>query len=168
MLDALKHLDWSRFIIIAIALLALALLIALLRRRRPMPYQSRPLFSAAEARFLEALRRAVGERADVYAKVRVADLVKVEDGVRGRDFFRAFNAIACKHVDYVLCDPASHAVLCVIELDDRSHERRDRQERDAFVDAVMQAAAVPIVHVPVQARYPANELRQRLQGLLPS
>jgi hypothetical protein len=35
----------------------------------------------------------------------------------------------------------------VVELDDRSHDRADRQARDAFVDQVLYAASYPILHI---------------------
>jgi hypothetical protein len=147
-------------------LLLLLLIIRRLRRARP-PYQRRgPLFSPAESRFFKVLERAVGDTATIYAKVRLADLVSVREEVSGRRFWQAFNAIACKHVDYVLCDPKTHEVLCVIELDDRSHEREDRRERDGFVDGVMQSAGIPILHFPTQARYQTAEVRRRLDGAL--
>lgn len=150
-------------------LLALVLVIAgvMRGRRRRFPYQALPsLFSAAELRFLRALEKAVDKRVRIYAKVRIADVVRVSPNVDRSHFFRAFNAIACKHLDYVLCEAESCAILAAIELDDRSHERPDRRERDAFVDQVMKAAGIPILHVPAQARYDMRALKADLQSLL--
>jgi hypothetical protein len=41
-----------------------------------------------------------------------------------------------KHVDSLLCHSQTMLPQVLIELDDKSHERKDRQERDAFVDRV--------------------------------
>jgi hypothetical protein len=117
-------------------------------------------------RFLRALERAAGESASIYAKVRLADLVEVRESVSGRRFWQAFNAISCKHVDYVLCNPDTLEVICVIELDDRSHQRDDRRERDEFVDNVMQAARIPMLRFPAQTRYRTTEVRRRLENTL--
>lgn len=38
--------------------------------------------------------------------------------------------------------------VLAIELDEKSHQRKDRKDRDAFVDQVFQAAALPLLHVP--------------------
>ncbi|MEZ5592446.1 MAG: DUF2726 domain-containing protein [Gammaproteobacteria bacterium] len=157
----------------AVVLLALVLLIILIisgvmrGRRRRYPYQALPsLFSAAELRFLRALEKAVDKRVRIYAKVRIADVVRVSPKVDRSRFFRAFNAIACKHLDYVLCEAESCAILAAIELDDRSHDRPDRRKRDAFVDAVMQAAGIPLLHIPARARYDVRELKATLQKVL--
>ncbi len=148
-------------------LMLLLILAALLRGRRRFPYQScDTLYSAAELRFFRVLEQALDGRGRIYAKVRLADVIKVRPGMSGRHYFQAFNAIACKHVDYVVCDNVSHRILCVVELDDRSHERAERRERDAFVDAALKVAGIPILHVPVQARYPLGELRAQLRDVL--
>lgn len=153
-------------VILAALALSLLLLALLARARRRYPYEAcESLLSAAEQRFFSALEHAVGGHR-IYAKVRLADVVRVRSGLRGRRFYRAFRPIASKHVDYVVCDADSHAVLCVIELDDRSHRRAARQRRDAFVDAVLRAADIPIFHVAVQPRYPIKALRERLAAVL--
>jgi hypothetical protein len=54
----------------------------------------------------------------------------------------------------------------VIELDDSSHRRRDRMERDAFVNRVMSTIGLPIWHVPCAARYNVADLRQGVAARL--
>ncbi len=46
----------------------------------------------------------------------------------------------------MLCDAATTAPRLVVELDDANHDRPDRRDRDAFVDAVLSAAGLPIAH----------------------
>ncbi len=104
-------------------------------------------------------------RARIYGKVRLADLVAVRDGVRGRRYWRAFTAVACKHVDYVLCAPDSHEVIAAIELDDRSHARAERQARDRFLEAVMRTAGIPLLRFPARSRYAVGELRRALAAV---
>lgn len=148
-------------LLIAIALLLI--IAALWRGHRRYPYQAAPsLFSAAELRFLQVLEKSITRKHKVYAKVRIADIVQVRSGLSGSRFFSAFNAIACKHVDYVICERATGEIAAVIELDDRSHDRPERQNRDAFVDAVMHASGLPILHIPVQKRYNVQALKSEL------
>jgi len=54
-----------------------------------------------------------------------------------------------------------------IELDDKSHQRKDRQERDAFVDEVFRAAGLPLVHIPAAKGYQVDEVRQLLRAAWP-
>jgi len=75
-------------------------------------------------------------------KVRLADIVKP---CKGQNWQAAFNKIQSKHIDFILCNNALQPILA-IELDDNSHERQDRKERDAFVDSVLNMANIPIIH----------------------
>lgn len=151
-----------------LGLILLLLLFALRGRGARKAYRrAGPLFTAAEKRFLDALERAVEGRARVYGKVRLADLLAVRDTVTGKHWFRAFNAIACKHADYVLCSLDTLEPLLVIELDDSSHARADRRQRDAFVDEALTGAGIPVLHVPVQSRYALRDVQEALRDFLP-
>lgn len=124
--------------------------------RPGLPYRRKEfLFSRPERAFYDALRVAVGEAYHIFPKVRLADLLDVQAG--GKEFMTHFNRISAKHADFVLCHPDRVKPLLIIELDDLSHERPDRQMRDAFVDQAVRAAGVPIVHVRTAHAYdPAN------------
>ena len=103
-----------------------------------LPYLLRDDFlSPAEISFYHVLRQAVGERVTVCAKVRLADVFFV---ARPNENAAARNRIAAKHVDFLLCEPATMRPLAGIELDDASHARPDRQERDALVEKAFEAA----------------------------
>lgn len=131
------------------------------------PYLLRDHFlSPAELNFYEVLRTVIGSRAVVCTKVALGDLfyVKRDDPSRYRIYT---NKIDRKHVDFLLCDPATMRPLVGIELDDKSHQRPDRQERDAFVDQVFQAAGLTLLHVPAKRAYVVTELAAQLAPFLP-
>lgn len=68
----------------------------------------------------------------VLSKVRLFDLIETLDKTdKGAQW-----KIQAKHVDFVLCDK-SLVTRYIIELGDKSHERADRIERDAFVLTVL-------------------------------
>jgi hypothetical protein len=50
-----------------------------------------------------------------------------------------------------------------IELDDKSHQRDDRKERDQFIDQVFKAAGIPLLRVPVKHTYSLQEVQSILQ-----
>lgn len=130
------------------------------------PYELRNNFlSPAELSFYGVLRDLIGNRAVISSKVGLGDIfwVKLED----KSKFRIFtNKIDRKHVDFLLCDPATMRPLVGIELDDRSHQREDRQVRDAFVDKVFAAARLPLLHLPVRRAYVAAELEAQIAPFL--
>lgn len=158
--------DISNPIIIAILFCVVGLFFAFLTKlliREQHPYESVDNFlSPAELAFYKVLCRAVNEDYVIFIKVRIADLVRVKRGYRGKNFWRYFNKIAAKHVDFVLCNKTALTPYCVIELDDRSHNQAGRRERDIFVDKVMEKAGLPLIHIPVKRSYTQKEIRDLL------
>ena len=55
------------------------------------------------------------------------------------------NKVSSKHVDFLICDKDLH-IKCIIELDDNSHNQKDRQERDTFVDQILTSVGYKIIH----------------------
>lgn len=151
---------------VAVVLAVVLVAAALQSGRTDLPYVAAPaLLTPAERAFFVALRQAVGTDYQLFAKVRLGDILQIEPGVSGKRRFAAFGRISSKHADFVLCDPRSFAVVVVVELDDRSHQRRDRQERDRFFDSALAVASIPVLRVTARRGYDARELRDRLEEL---
>jgi len=113
------------------------------------PYHLRDHFlSSAELSFYVVLRTAINGRAALCSKVALGDLFYVKKGDDASKYRIYTNKIDRKHVDFLLCDPATMRPLVGIELDDSSHQRPDRQSRDTFVDGVFAAAKLPLLHIP--------------------
>jgi len=130
-----------------------------------LPYERIPhLLTAAERDFLAALQQAAPAGHQVFGQVRLANLVQVKQSAR-RDKSHWWR-IQAKCLDFVLVDSASFAPRLVIELDDRSHDRADRRERDAFVDDVLASAGIPILHVRWQRSYDSRALAQQIAASL--
>jgi len=130
-----------------------------------LPYRTRDDFlSPAELSFYRALSAAVGAQVHICPKVNLADVFFV---VKPNENMSARGRISQKHVDYLLCHPQSMKPLVGIELDDSSHSRADRQERDALVDGVFAAAGLPLVRVPAAASYSPADLALKLAAHLP-
>jgi hypothetical protein len=76
------------------------------------------------------------------------------------------NRISQKHVDFLICTRDTVLPLGVVELDDASHQRADRKQRDRFVDAAFAAAALHVMRVRAARSYDADMLRQQVLILL--
>jgi predicted RNA-binding Zn-ribbon protein involved in translation (DUF1610 family) len=126
---------------------------------------NKDFLSAAEHNFFSVLRTVVSEQATISIKVGLGDLFDVKS--KDPSEFRIHrNKIDRKHVDFLLCDPKTLRPLVGIELDDKSHQSSDRQTRDEFVEHVFQAAALPLIRVPVKTAYSVTELGKQLQPYL--
>lgn len=75
-------------------------------------------------------------------KVRLLDILEPRKGEK--DYKSLFWKVQAKHVDFLICDQDLH-IKGVVELDDSSHDRQDRQERDEFVDQVLQSVGYKVV-----------------------
>ena len=150
-------------VVAAVVVLANPKLRALIfaRRSEPeLPYVSREtLLTKGEAAFYHALRRALGDRYGISMKVRLCDVLTCSQEAWRQGYG---NRIQSKHLDFVLTDHDSTQILAAIELDDRSHGRKRRKERDEFLDAAMSAARIPLIRVPAARRYDSPDLVARV------
>lgn len=133
------------------------------------------LLTPAELAFYKVLVAAVGTRYVVMAQVSLAGLLEVDrkkvageggaSGKRASGFQAAFNRINRKTADFVLCEPGTMRIVAAVELDDRSHERAERKERDGFVEAAMKAAGLPLMRVKAAGSYDLGGVRGMVEGV---
>ena len=151
-------------IVILVLLLAIVAAIKIFMKQKAQgeqtyPYEKEPaLFSPAEHSFLGVLEQVINNRYRLMGKIRLADIVKVKNGLSKSEWQNAFNKIQSKHVDLVACDPTTLSVLFVIELDDKTHSQPKIQNRDQFVDNAMRVAGIPIVHFAAKNSYSLQEI----------
>lgn len=131
------------------------------------PYRSRDsLLSPAEVSFYHVLSSVVNGQAVLCPKVGLKDILLITKHYKSREYYRYFGRISQKHVDFVLCEPRSMQPVVAIELDDRSHGRTDRVERDTVVDQIFSAAGLPLLHVAAAQTYNTSELAAILEPYL--
>lgn len=123
----------------------------------PKVMVDRFFITAAEADLFRALRAVVGQRGHILAQVSLKQLLYFPSkGEAGRQRWQ--NKVAQKSVDFVICDLNTLKPKVVIELDDPSHARPDRQTRDDEVEAVLKAAGLPVVRVLTSRTYDTKKL----------
>ena len=130
-----------------------------------LPYERNSiLLSAAERSFLGVLEQALGEGYRVCPKVRVADAISVRRPLPRGEWQRAFNRISSKHFDFILCRSPDLEIACAVELDDSTHQRNDRQERDMFLGEVCSVSSLPLLRFPAKEAYTVSDIRERLDA----
>jgi hypothetical protein len=150
---------------VAAAIVGIVLLWHLSRRgARRLPYFAKEtLLSRGELAFYRVLMHAVPGGLAISMKTRLGDVI----GCTAEGWKTGFGAkISQKHVDFLVYDPVTTAILLVIELDDKTHRLPDRQTRDVFVDEALQAAGVAILRVPAAREYDLDLLREQIDHLL--
>ncbi len=151
---------WPYFLL-ALAIVVGFLLLRQLSAARRLPYEKREcLLTKSELQFYGVLLRVMDDDMALFAMVRIADLVRVQKGTKK---YRSWlNRILSKHVDFVVCDRETLTPLMAIELDDRSHERPERQARDKLVNQVFESSGLPLVRFKVEKEYSLDAVRQRI------
>lgn len=102
----------------------------------------------------------------VSMKARLGDLVTgkhpkyTSEG--GKELFK----VQRKHVDFVLFDPVLMDVKLIIELDDTTHDRQNRVNRDVFVDNVLEGTGYKILHIYGPENL-EKEIRNKLNDVEP-
>jgi hypothetical protein len=133
---------------------------------RNLPYRkTSALVTPGEHGIWYSLERAVQGKYRLFCKVRLADVVCCPQEDSNEGYW--FRKIGRYHVDFVICDLITTAPLLVIELDDRRHREHLRKMQDEFKDAVLRAAGVPVCRIAARAAYDVEELKLRIEQLIP-
>lgn len=107
--------------------------------------------TSTERQYLEKLEEWFGQYCRIFCQVSPGRFLKLPDQdafsaeERAR-FFTQFNAMS---VDYVLVSRKNNKIVCVIELDDKSHELDERIARDKRLEHMFEMAGVPLLRVSV-------------------
>ncbi|MEX0618613.1 MAG: DUF2726 domain-containing protein [Pseudohongiellaceae bacterium] len=153
------------FWIIVLALAGLLVVIAtyLSPSTAVSAYRLNPsLLSPAERSFFGVLSQAAGDSVLIFAKVRVADVIKPQSRQNKSNWQRAFNKISSKHFDFVLCHRNDLSIYCVVELNDKSHRAQSRKTRDRFLAGACESAGLQLLQVEAKKSYRISELRELL------
>jgi len=160
--------------IIAAIIIGLAIILAIVKavteggevEGKPKYRYTRKQFflTRAEHECYDALIAAVGDKYHVFAQVHLPTIL--DNKVKGQDWRAALAHINRKSVDFVLCDKAYISPKLAIELDDKSHERPDRQERDQEVERILNDAGVPLLRLENHGAFNPTDLMEKIQAVV--
>jgi hypothetical protein len=130
----------------------------------PGLYLLRPRFLTKAESVVYLLLKAAFPRHDIFAKVRLADVLQVKIGPQGMERLRAFRKIANQHVGFVICDKDSTIVAIVDSREPEQVTNPRDQKLEVIKQRCLQAAQVKYVCVypPQLPRY--RELREQVLG----
>lgn len=75
----------------------------------------------------------------------------------------AFNKIKSKTIDFVLVDKNNCRIKLCIELDDYTHKRYDRIERDKFINKLFSDLEIDLIRFKASNYYNKEALKKRIQ-----
>ena len=117
-----------------------------------------------EHELFDVLMSAVGNDYLIFAQVHLPTLL--DNKVVGQNWRGAFRHISEKSVDFVLCDKAYISPKLAIELDDKTHERPERQDRDREVERILKEAGIPLLRLENHGRFNPDELAREISSAI--
>lgn len=154
------YMEWILIIVIIVVVIVL-----LTSKKGPSQKGYRlnsPLFSKAERSFYGVLLTAVSQEHVLMGKVRVADVLLPEKGLNKSQWQTAFNKVALKHFDFILCEKDTLNVLAAIELDDKSHGSQKAKARDNFLNDACASAGFTIIRFSAKKTYQIAEIKEQI------
>jgi len=133
------------------------------------PYRKqRAIFTAPETSFYALLEQAVGEHADIFAKVRVANVIAPEKGLSNSAWKRSFDNIADQHFDFLLVSKKNYSVLCAIDFNGHPDKgNKKRQQHDDFLIGLCHSVNIPFIQVTAGIDYTVFSLQKKLAAHMP-
>ena len=130
----------------------------------PGLYLLRPRFLSKAENVVYLLLKAAFPRHEIFARVRLADVLQVKIGPQGMERLRAFRKIANQHVGFVVCDRGMTIVAIVDAREPEQVQNPRDQKLEIIKQRCLQAAQVKYlcVYPPTLPRY--RELRQQILG----
>lgn len=158
-----------KLLIIIGVLLAVVAVIELLRGKGvDLPkyrYKRKQFFmSRAEHECFEALMTAVGNEYHIFPQVHLPTII--DNKVKGQNWNAAFRHVSQKSVDFVLCNKRYIEPILAIELDDQTHNRQDRKDRDGEVERILKDAGLPLLRLENHGQFDPQELSKRISEVL--
>jgi hypothetical protein len=156
MIDILNRPALAALLVVMVVLAIGALLSS--SSRKLGKYRARTLMTENELEFFYRLSKALPQHL-IFPQVSLQALFEAASSDK-RTAEADRLRIAQQRADYVVCNPAG-AVVAVIELDDRTHERK----RDAIRDARLKQAGIRTVRYESKARPSLAAIQQDILGL---
>lgn len=103
------------------------------------------IMTRAEVDLYNKLRTICKDRYYIFPQIHLSSLL--DHRVKNQNFRAAFYHINGKSVDFVLVDQKTMKTKYIIELDDYTHNRRDRKSRDMEVDRIFGEVGIPLVRL---------------------
>lgn len=117
------------------------------------------LMTKNELKFYKQLKKITDKlELTIFAQVSLYQVIRNKN-------FKDFNKIKSKSIDFVITENNGKIKMC-IELDDKSHNKNNRIERDNFINEIFNQANIKLLRIPVQDFYNLENLELKIKESL--
>lgn len=146
------------FSILFIATVLIVKLIVAQKGKKPKYFAKSAMLTPTEIQYFQVLYSIIGDEYLIYPQINLASVIDKKGGGNFRtELFR--------NVDFGVFDYDYKPIL-LIEINDNSHFRSDRIERDEKVSQICKSAKLPLVTFWVKDGIDVAEMRQTLKKYL--
>ena len=139
--------------------------IFLQQEEKPLPFKKKDfLLNIPERKFFEDLQQIIPAEYIVFPQIVLSNIVKVSSS--RKEFWTYQNKINRKTIDFVIFEKQYLKPVIGIEYDGKTHNRKDRQERDEFVNRILESAGIKSLHVKHQKNINFEEVKNKINELL--
>ncbi|EEM6321211.1 DUF2726 domain-containing protein [Salmonella enterica] len=110
-------------------------------------YVRKNFLTDRERRFFERVILSVSIEYFISPQVRLVDVISpsVSRYKNNSLYFKLFRSLSQYSVDFIIVRKSDYQVVCVVELDDSTHDRADRIKRDLKVNTALESADILIL-----------------------
>ena len=139
-------------------LLVLILKFIVNRKKKPKYFKKQSLLTATEVKYLQVLNAIIGENYLIYPQINLASVIEKKGG-------SGFRTELFRNADFGIFNYDFTPIL-LIEINDNTHFRADRAERDEKVLEICKSAKLPLVTFWVKDGIDINRMRKTLEKYL--
>ena len=98
----------------------------------------------------------------LFAQVSLYSILDVKENLNKSTETSYFNKIKAKSIDFVLVDKNNCRIKLCIELDDNTHKKYKRQERDNFINELFEELEIPLLRYQTYNIYYKEPLKTKI------
>ena len=106
-------------------------------------------FTYTEKLFFNELQKQNNEQYIILSKVRLEDIVSAKKSLDWKEKGIKRNYIKSKHIDFVILNKQISQILCVIELDGKSHDQEKQSKYDKIKNDILNTIGVKFYRIQV-------------------
>jgi len=100
----------------------------------------------------------------LFTQVVLYEIIEINDKPYSKNYTKYFNKIRSKSIDFVIADKETTRILLCIELDDPTHRKKKRIEKDEFIDTLFKDLQIDLLRIETSNEYNINEIESKIRS----
>ena len=116
------------------------------------------IMTTTELKFYKELKKVTDKNnMTIFAQVNLERIINTKN-----DEYKYRNKIKSRTIDFVIVSNKNCKIICAIELDDYTHNYKERIERDKFINGLFEKTNLPLLRIKVSNYYNLENIEQSI------